>query len=445
MARQKEELLQEVTWEDVRADVKQVNPEFANIIDKLNPGKNLKLIKAIYSFGNLIVDNGILNLPVTKFRLAKLGDPLINQNITKQLNYSPIPLFLTLKKSHEVFIEANQRVIPLNLFKAGSLLGLFESIDSLFNDISRPKWSVSAGTRSIFMVPKINETIGFRRLRAEYALPSSMQVQQLSDHWELFKEIATHPNFKQKWQSEVLFFTDEWMIKHQRDLAWYDFRNYLFQMGWQQAKFAMGKNEDRVDISLAWRKFTEIISSRRLKPTPYLADHVKHIVTIAAGRWPGFRPADDLQEVAPIIGLQDAFISVYQLRKYYPTIMYASLFNRNEKLPIYYSLNYPTLLEGSAYNYGTSTLMMDLRDIKLLLDIFKEIITSTGESIDKHILEKSHFEYFHVEQDKLKEIKSSKVLAFNDPRLKQGHDKVSKRILCTTSSFWRGCIQILTL
>lgn len=275
---------------------------------------------------------------------------------------------MTLHNNNEVFIDTGNRIIPLNLFSAGSLLGLFESVDYMFSQEPEVKWSVSSGARTIFMLPKINESGGFNRLRMHYRLPSNMKLQHLSDHWHLFKAMTAHSNFEQSWHNEILFFTKEWLVKRDDDPHWVRLHRYLFQNAWQQARFAIRK----IDLSLRWETFIDAISSRRLKPSPYLADQVKHIMLIVAGKWPGFRPANNSQQIAPTLGLQKAMTEIYSLKYYLPTIMHAHLFGPPIDLPVYYSLHFPTLLEGSPHNKNSSTLMLDLRDIKLLLEILLE-------------------------------------------------------------------------
>jgi hypothetical protein len=424
----------ELTWEEARLEFAKINPELTTIIDRISPSKHYKLVKASYAFGDLIINKGTVYLPDEKKSLSPLSDLTTHSNIKSKLTYSTIPLFLTLKKANEVFIDTGSRIIPLNLFNPGSLLGLFESVDYMFNQRATPNWCVSAGARSIFMLPKISENSGLKRLRMHYTLPSSAKLQHISDHWEVFSLIANHENFKQDWQNEIIFFTEDWLLSHKNDPDWVEFHHYLFKHAWQQAQFAIGK----IELSLYWESFVDAITSRNLKPTPYLADQVKHIMAIAMSRWPAFRPADDSQLVAPIKGLQQAFMEVYLLKNYLPTIMHTEILSNNS-IPIYYSLYYPTLLEGSPNNKSASTIMLDLRDIKLLLDTYSCSIFNRGTNL---LLKNNDFEYFHVEPDIYQEIKSSKIIFTQDEGFLQGKDKYSSHIFCGTSSFWRGCIRI---
>lgn len=427
--------LEELSWKEIREHVKQVAPELAAIIDKISPSDKYKLIRATYNYGDLIVNDGVLQLPDHQGKVWPITS--LNNELTQQLTYSPIPLFLTLEKANEVFVDTGVRIIPLNLFKPGSLLGLFETTDYLFQFDSKPSWSVTAGARSIIMLAKITESSGLRRLRSEFKLPASLRLNDLSDHANVFAAIAHHPNFKQAWQSQVLFFTKDWFDNHHNDPHWLALHRYFFKYTWQQAKFAIS----RIELSLGWETFVDAISSRKLKPTPYIADQVKHILSVAAGRSPGFRPNDQSQLVAPTQGLQEAFVDIYQLKQYLPTFMHPYTINAQDNQPAYYSLLFSTVLEGSPHNESSSTIMLDLREIKLLLDTAFERAASS-QSRFSITLKNTTFEYFHVEADKFEEIQSSKLIPEKDPIFCEALSTFKDRSFCFTSAFWRGCIRI---
>lgn len=433
-----ESVIEEMTWPDAREMVRAVDPVLADIIDKISPNKHYKLLKVRYGYGDLIFKDGVLQIPQENKQLLSIHDSELDPKLKAKLNYSAIPLLLTLHNSNEVFIDTSTRIIPLNVFDAGTLLGLFESVDYLMHQQTNPKWSVSAGARSIFVLPKINETGGFKRLRMHYRLPSNMKIQSFSDHWQLFKAITSNPNFEQSWHNDILFFTKEWLASRDNDPAWVRFHRYIYQKAWQQARFAIGK----IDLSLSWESFVDAISNRRLKPSTYLADQVKHIMLIMAGQWPGFRPADNSQQIAPTLGLQHAITEIYSLKYYLPSIMHAYQFKPSNPLPVYYSLYYPTLLEGSPKNKSSSTIMLDLRDIKLLLEILLESVGS-NKKFGFEGVRNTKLEYFHVEADKFEEIFPSKLIPDKDPLLLQETVNFPERTFCATSSFWRGCIRVM--
>jgi hypothetical protein len=431
-------LIQQLTWADAREDVTKVDRALGEIIDKISPNKNYPLFKVTYSFGDLVVKNGSLQLPQEKGHLLPLIDAGLDTKTKNKLTYSSIPLFLTLKNCHEVFLDTSDRIIPLNLFKAGSLLGLFESMDFLFNHKSNPKWNVSAGARSLFMLPKISEMQGLKRLCKQYGLDNSYtSLLNFSDHWHVFKSIVAHPTFTQSWQSEILIFSKEWLNSH--DPSWAEFRYYLFQNAWQQSQFAMSK----VELNLIWETFLKTITLRRLKPTTYLANHLKHLMLIASGHSPGFRPADELQQVAPCRGLEEAFLNVYMLKHYLPTLMHPQLLDHSSGLPVYYSLMFPTLLEGSIYKKNSSTIMLDLQEVHLLLSILFDS-SSHNKFFMEVGLQNILFKCFHVETDHQGKIHSSRVIPEQDPDFLRQTTCFSGRIFCASSSFWRGSIQIVS-
>jgi hypothetical protein len=103
----------------------------------------------------------------------------------------------------------------------------------------------------------------------------------------------------------------------------------------------------------------------------------------------------------------------------------------------YYSLAAPTLLEGSPVNKNLTTLMLDIKNIKLMIDT---ILRELGQ--ENNLIKNMQFQYFHVEDDKLGEIQSSKLIPALDPAFLQETEYFSNRSFCATSPFWRGCIKI---
>lgn len=421
-----ESLIKQVSWDKIRNDVKKVNPELCQIIDKLDPSKKLKLIKASYTFGDLIIKDGILQSP-SKYEDVSSTNPAI-----PGLNYSQIPLSLLLNKSSEIFVHENDRAIPLKVFSPGMLFGTFETIDYLFGKQKSKIWSVSAGSRSIFTLPRISENTGLRRLKTHYKVSSDINARSIADHWNLFKQIAQNKNFSQPWQSDVLFFTKEWFDFKKNDPAWFDFQTYLFKKSWIQSIEAM----TRYEFAIYWQDFIKAITHRRIQPTPYFTDSIKHIMLLSVGESPAFQPAIEGDLYAPIQGIQEAILNVYMIKKYFPTIMHAEMMKKESLNPFYYSLSFPTLLEGSPNSKSqSSTVMLDQKHFKLLMETSLQ-----NWKISKTMLKNKNFEYFHVENDADKEILSSKLITEMDKRFIV--NPIEGLEFCGSSPFWRGCIMI---
>jgi hypothetical protein len=415
----------QVSWENIEPEIKRINPELNKLINALDPSKKLKLVKTTYPFGAWIVKNGQLQLPHIAHNLKT------NSLNSLGLDYSKIPLSLLLNKPSEIFITEKDRIIPLKVLHAGMFFGTFETVDYLFNKKSDPIWNVTAGGRSIFTLPKISENLGLKRLKSYYKLPSTTDVHSMLDHWELFRQISKSHHFDEPWQSHVLFFTKEWFSFKKNDSAWENFRHYLFKQAWLQSRQSL----ERDKFAPQWQNFIKAVTQRRMQPTPYLMDTLRHLMLISIDEAPAFQPAND-SAFAPVTGLQKAIIETYQLKKHFPTVMHIEMPNNRMNHPLYYSLSFPTLLEGSPDSKcNSSTIMFDLKNLKQLIETHDR-----GPHVEATLRQKI-LNYLHVEEDKSHEISSSRII----PNIDKRFDNSGKFEFCSTSPFWRGCIMLRNL
>lgn len=422
--------LQLTYWPDIRDAVRHVNPTLATLIDNIDPDKRYPFVKAAYNYGDLIVKERVTYLPDASGQLHSISDSR-EKNISHQLNYSPIPLFLLLKNASEVFMPFS-RPVPLNLFYPGSLLGLFETLDTFFDQKPMPFWNVSAGARNLLILCKLNDAKGLKQLKMAYDIDTHTYQGKLTDQWSIFRAITQHKSFEPVWKNEILFFTRAWLLNRKRDPHWLAFKNYLIAQAWQQVQFALKK----VGVNLHWEAFSQTLASRYLKPAPYFVDQIKHILLVAAGHWPAWRTADLSDSVAPISGLQKTIIDIYGLKKYFPSMLYMSSLEKDIDVPLYYSLSVPTLLEGLPHNIVSgTTILYDLKHIKHLMKIVLPVVAQMNKKID--------FEYYHVENDQHGEVRSSQELETIDPNLLSGSEQFPDRKFCATSQFWRGCVRII--
>jgi hypothetical protein len=424
------------TWDDVKNEVKVVNKPLYQIIEQAKPSAERTLFKVKYRYGDLITENGILNLPDSRGLLLPVTSDLVPPDIKNKISYRSIPLFLVLKNSCEVFVDMDTRTVPLNIFYAGSLLGLFETHDLLTDRPSDPIWTVSAGGRSIFMLPSLADNQGVNRLRRHYDFSVKKTPGHLKDHWEFFKGIVNSPRFDQEWSCEILIFSEAWLDTSDPNL--FDFQRYLFGNSWIQSQYAMAK----VKFSFTWQIFMGAMYQRHLHLRPYLADTTKHLFLIASKEWTGFCPADNTQRVAPTLGLQKAIVDIYQLKNHLPTIMHPTpLADVDQLFPVYYSLSYPTLLEGEPEHGTINRIMPDLREIKMAMDTFFERVTPQ-QQIKLGAVKDIAFECFHTEDDVYNEIYKSTDILQLDSRFVGLEKEFKNRTFCASSIFWRGCIRI---
>lgn len=426
---------EETCWEDMRDEVYKLNPELAKICDEINPGREHSLLKIHYPYGATIVDKGEFHLPSTTGELISLQDDRVPSTIKKKLGYSPIPLSFLLQNDIEVFVDAHDhRIISLNFLNPGDLFGVFESINYLVDTSSDPIWSLTAGARSVFMIPRITDKIGHNRIRKEFGIQASEPPSDLSSQWEVFKNVYESSGGIKCWHNTVLVFTESW-FGNDNDVSWLKFQKYLFKLCWSQLQLF----RDAAEFSLLWSLFGDEISNRSLKPRPYLVDTLKHLVSIANGAGVAFKPA--ITETAlPVSLIQKAYVDFYNLKTYIPTLMQpCKLAGENTK--VYYSLTLPTVLESTPYVRNAPSLIEDERDIKRLMDTLIRTIKKSSNLINpiKHV----KYDFFHSDIDQYGEILSSRHIAEEDAAFSSSGSKQFKdRTFCATSPFFRGCIRI---
>jgi hypothetical protein len=424
-----------VTWKDVRDDVLKVNKELGKIIDAISPGDNYKFVKAAYLYGDVFIKHGEAQFSINN-DLTPLSHHSVDKEIQKELLYSPMPLFLILGKSNEFFFDTGKRIVPVNLFNKGSLSGIYEAMDYMMGRKPEPIWNFSAGSRSIFMLPKITDKSGFKKLHMAYSLPNTIRINKLSDHWETFKHIVQSKNFTQNWQSTILFFGRKWLDNKNNSKEWSKFKDYLFHIIWDHANYAI----DKVKFNVNWESFAEAISLRRLQPKPYLIDQMRHLLSVVAGNFPAFAVMDNSQEAAPTDLLQNIFVESYGLKQYLPTLMYACMPQNGATKPryVYYSLSMPTVLEGSPLKKTTSTIVSDLREIKLLIETLKNHHAFKANKI----IQNTVIDYFHYEKDMCGQVKTSDSIPIEDDSFLKDQNIFPSRNFCATSPFFSGCIRI---
>jgi hypothetical protein len=428
--------VEELLWADVRKSIHLLNPEFAQICDQISPDQQYPLYKLRYPYGARIVDTGEFYLPTVDGELISIKDNAVPLVLKEKLGYCAIPLSFVLHNNNEVFVETTNRVIPLNFFKPGDFFGIFESMNSITNLDLPPIWSVTAGGRSVFLIPKISDRVSHARIQKEFGITIQAPTDLLGQ-WNVFKEIHRAVNTKEKWYNEILVFSDKWLETKSHDKAWSNFHEHLFKISWKQSKLL----RDVIEFGLLWASFSEIISNRGIKPRTYIVDTLKHLTSIVGGSGVAFRPATD-DATMPVSLLQDIYVNHYNLKNYIPTFMQPCKLHGQNKT-VYYSLAFPNTLESSPYTRNSPSIIDDERSIKVLLKILMDTIKSKNSSSNP--FKNVEFEFFHTDFDLFGEILNTKDLVAGDDRFNQSVKQyVNNRTVCTTALFFRGCIRIST-
>lgn len=429
--------LQRLYWQDVRSRVEKVKPDLAKIIDEISPDKQHPLYIAKYTYGANILKRGDLYLPNQNGSLTQIKkhDSKIAEDLGYNLNSNPVSLIL--KNSVELFLQLPDRAIPFyGLIKEGTLFGAWRVVSIPISHHPIFLWDMTAGARSIFMLPKITQEGAHNRLKKNLHIDAE-KPKLLLDHWAVFKEIANNHKIEGPWSTEMIFFSKKW-FEHHDDKHWLPFNYHMLEQGW------IGSDYWRSEF--IWDLVLSIIQKRlNLKPNPHIATTTKYLLAIAAGATPGFIPATD-NTAAPIDLIQDTYMEEYGLKKYTPTVMHLGMFDMYRKLkPVYYSLQLPIALEFSQKSSDNSTIISDLYAVRSLMNKYLREIKHGKFNIETtplfDLTEKVKFDYFHSDTSEYFQLQDNKNIAMEDGRFICKRFKENTKIP-TTSSFLRGCVRV---
>jgi len=218
------------------------------------------------------------------------------------------------------------------------------------------------------------------------------------------------------------------------------FYYFLLNKVWQGSSFT--RNKVMFDYF-----FSVIQEKRNLKPNPYLADTLAHIMAVSSGEAPAFIPARN-NVAAPIQGLQKIFIEDYKLKKYPPVIMHAHHFSLEERIPVYYSFEIPTTIQFSPRSNSALTTMAELRGIKHITEVLIQEIQAGKLGIERtplfDLVQHLKINFYHNERDHSQEISPARDLAQLDREFINTLISVNKSatVFPEFSPFFRGCISI---
>lgn len=354
------------TWEAARQWVVDGNPELVQIIDKISPGDDFKLYRASYYYGDM-VDDGQFSVRSDNGlqALAKIDR---SNNFAKELMYSQgsIPAGIVLEGCMELFMDSGSKIMTKRIFKKGDAFALWRKMDGSKESL-HPLYLMylSAGVRSIFMLPNIGDHISHANFRREYNL-NIAAPKNLLEHWRVFKALANQQPRGENWRLRLLLFFEKWFEKiHGDDPVWDSLRVYFYKKMWQKTAYWRNQVFYDYNFSLAQNRCN-------LKPNPYLMDTLKHLLAVMVSALPGFS-ANGNDDCAPISFIKKAYIECYQLKDYIPTILHPAYFDDDEE-NLFYSLQFPTTLVFSPKSNQANNLQQ-LRELQHLYSIiFNEFI-----------------------------------------------------------------------
>ncbi len=367
--------LEEVTWSDVKAQVKALDPKLFNAIEEFGPDSRHALFKVSYPYGAEILKNGVFQVPITSGEVVPITDERVPDAVRKKLSYnnSSNPVSCIIRGSAEFFLNHMGNTFPFSgMIKKGGLFGTLLVLSEKGIDL-HPNflWSLTAGARSMFSLAKVSEVVGLNRLEKHFqvSLPKENEYQ---DQWNLFKALANAPEFDDSWRCEVLFFSNAWFDWSDKKSAM--FKLSLYEKAWHGTEF--WRNQFLWDMVYSMFKQEKIV-----KVNPAIADIVRQVSLIAAGVQPGFTVLHN-DDAGPISAFQKALIDVYKI-EYQPIFMGSQLFSYEDpNSAVYYSLEYPVSLSFSPSSKKASTKIADLLEIKYLLTKYLSFLKTSKLNIE---------------------------------------------------------------
>jgi|SaaInlStandDraft_6_1057023.scaffolds.fasta_scaffold04518_2 hypothetical protein len=433
------------TWSKVRKRVKKVNKEFFELLDEMSP-EQMPMYLVYLPYGQLKGDTISSFFPDQNDDVIRLSPDLMPKEMRDELGYgfASSPAGIILEKNFEYFIDlpALSISLPRIIRKPGSIFPL----TAMFNNKNKRNFapngvlSVSAGCRSTFMAAPISSKSNYERMQHELNLQSPMP-EQLYSHFNIFKEISDREPPEKKWRSCILYFPEELVDKIKNDPSWSKIKIYLLQQ-------CITQFEPDNYKCLLESTFSYLMIQKNLKPNPYIIDTAKHIISTATGASPGYSPARN-EDSLPVKLIEKTFIEKYGMRKYFPTMLQVDHFiYENNADPVYYSLQYPSTHNFSPKSRTASSVLVEMRELSMLLNVFIEYLARPDSSCYGSILEKVankvNVTCLHNQKDRNNIIsESSSTLRF-DHRFDGNayYGKVDGQSFAADGKFFRGCVAL---
>ncbi len=291
--------MQETSWNEIKATVQQLNPEFYEAIEEVRPDPRLKLYILEYEYGQKITD-------VHNFYFPD------GTAISKSTKFG-IPQMFLLEGMIELFIETNTSRVPWELFNPGKVFPMVMYTDeSMKSKFSSNNSALTAGIRSSYMLQLHAFNEYYANLKKYYQIPNEYKPTNPLDHHKIFHEIAKKEH--SPWRVKVLMFEKKWLEHIWENPQWLPLRSFFYKHAFKMASpwyWSLMFNQAIRDITRTYE----------FKLKDYSEDIIKQIIFSAAGVLPAFIPAYD-ERALPLHTIAKSFNEFYNTHNL-PVIMHA--------------------------------------------------------------------------------------------------------------------------
>lgn len=391
-----------LTWSDVREQVSKVNRDLFELLDGVLQAGDVGFYRITYSYGEKIISRCHLCL-----------DTENQSSLPSSIRQMPLGLVLT--RSLEQYIETVNAVLPYHVYGAGDCFGIYENLTN--NDPKYACGEVSAGLRTVFLLPRISDRSAHLSLQREFSIDFP-PPKSLLEHHRVFTSLACYSD----WNCQVLVFDKTIFTKHKQAF----FNYWIKQTTDKQLNEYNSMAEDK-----DWQVLSERVRQQRWHIKPQLFNYIRYILRISNNSLPGYIPAGIDEDGLPVHFIQDCYINKYGLKNHTPIIMQPANLSSYTGM-VYISLAMPTLITYPVARGEERSLMADMRDLKLWLQRFHE--TSCHQL--------ATYKFFHSDEDQTGQIQLAKTMPLQDRRLLKTYDEYRGRSFPDNSPFLKGCVRI---
>jgi len=276
------------------------------------------------------------------------------------------------------------------------------------------------------MLPKISDRVSHNQLVKQLGIACA-PPEKLSQHRDVFAQIVSQTEDADPWRCDVLYFPKSW-VKKLKLSAGNQLRTFFANIAWSQSYNCRRQFENNI----FWEDFLQTISQSNIYFQPKICSHLKQLLLISEGIFPGMVfSSSDNEQIAPVELIQSAYTEVYKLKQYAPILMYPQ--HVSDMMPVYYSLNYP--------NYFDPYLPMKAQP--RLSDDLRALIIGLGLVLDKAAAQQhTAYQVFHAIPHEQEGIHPSAKILDQEENLRKTLQQFKNKEFPTNSPFFKGCIRI---
>ncbi|MBU0456285.1 MAG: hypothetical protein KKA99_05895 [Gammaproteobacteria bacterium] len=429
--------IEELTWESARKYTAKSNPDLFKVMEAIDPSDKYTFLRVRYPFGEIIMQDDAVYLPM-EHQSVPLFDPSVPDKLKDKLGYRSIPFGFITKNSVDIYLETDGLVFSVELSgpDKGIEIGIFEYFGLT------ACYSVSSGARSLFMIPKISEARHHKKLMREYQITCA-PPKNIFKQWQVFKALYNSPSFNTQWESEIIYLTKPWdegLKKYKKkSQAWAALEAYLYRKIYEHSEIGRRKTI----LEILWLKVVSILREEGFRPDIYAIDTFKHLVHLFLGDRAGYRPFID-DSGGPITEFQKIYVETYGLDQI-PTMMGPALFSFEKNVPVYYSMQSPTMLSPNPYVRQVQTIIEEMRELMMIKSSLSHDFGNIKINNMKvhELVSLMKLDFFHGELFSYgKDIRPTSEIPLSDKDFLYSPLQSDRLKFAESGSFIRGCVKI---